>query len=278
MMNPIRLHPVAAMLVLLGCHSDPSAGPTPSTSSEKSSSPSSASASASAPEAEFKGPLTPERIMASNNKTKPFDDWETGKSKLERFLGKASKVEGKRMTWAVVVGDACTYTYIEKEDRSKYIAGQSGDMVGAYRDPYTSQRKTPEEDCFDAAGSPAFPDDPGAVSPPTDGKPTSVAIVLENAPKARSKWEGKKVTIDGLFAQLDIFDGVGPSLHLIGKPGDSESYLNCQLRVGAKAPPDPKSKAPPIRVAATVHLAKRMSSKGATLSVELQDCEIVTKK
>lgn len=261
---------------LFGCKAEP--GPGASASSATSSTPASSASSQAAASVAFTGPLTAERITASKNQTKPFEDWESGKAKLERFLGKPTKVEGKRVTWAVVAGDACTYTYIEKEDRSKYIAGQSGDMVGAYRDPYTSERKNPEEDCFDAAGSPAFPEDPGAVPPPADGKPTSAAIVLENATKARSKWEGKKLVIEGLLDRVDLFDGSGPMLHVIGKAGASDPYLMCEIPKAKKAPPDPGGKAPPIRVEATVHLRKLISSKGVILSVELRDCDVATQK
>lgn len=233
-----------------------------------------ATASADAP---FTVPLTTDRINASLNKAKPFDPWDAGKMRLEQFLGAPTKVEGKRVTWAVVVGDACTYTYIEKDDRSKYFAGQSGEMVGAYREPYTSTRADPQEDCFEAAGSPVFPDDPKAAPPPADGAATTVATVLDHAPRAPSLWEGKRVTIDGLLDRVDVFDGRGPTLHLIAKVGASDPYLRCELPVDEKAPPDPGAKAPPIRVEAKVHVARMRSSKGLELSAQLQECKLAAK-
>lgn len=262
---------------LLGCSRD---------KQEPSQSSAPSATEASETEAPFTGPLTGERILSTKDKVAPFDDWTKGYGKMERLLGKPTRTKGTEVAWGVIESDTCTYTTMKKEDRALYIKGQTGDMVGTYQ-PATKHQKadTPPMNwdlCIEAAGKPAGPpEDPNALPPAAEGAVMEVQFVLDNASKARSRWDERRVKVSANLGAVSASTWTSGekkresvTVHLIA--GEALSpYLRCTLREGEAKPetPDPDTHVTVV-AEGTVHIAKWLSMEGkdATLEAEFRDC------
>jgi hypothetical protein len=216
----------------------------------------------------FTGTLTANLVMAADRTVKPLQPWDDAFAQLQGKLGKPTKIDGKNYSWAAMAGDDCAYVTVERVDGKAY--NTTGLVVGAVSRPMRVGKDGPamnRGDCLDAAGkgAEAEPEDPNAASPPTDGKPASVALVLDNAVKGRSKWRGVEVSVQGVYA------GVSGDMAFIAET-DSSPHLDCTV----KTPLDESLFGKPVIAKGTVKLDKWMSGDGKqTLRPELDPCEMV---
>lgn len=273
MSSPCRPRLAASLFLLLAACGDKSAG--------------SASASASgeaAQEPAFTGPLTGEQLMKAKGRVRVFEDWDKGYARLERLLGKPTRVKDSKHQWAVIEGDSCTYMYAEKDDRSKYQKGETGDMVGTLMEPMKVSKGEAlmnYDECLEIAGKSAGPpEDPNAVAPPADGSAVPLQVMLDNAVIGRSKWDGKKVKVSALLFSVSTSQwtsgdktGESTSVSLVVARDKTDATLSCLLKEGA-AKPDP-TQYTPVTVEGTVKVAKWMSMGGtSSLKAELIDCTV----
>ncbi|MFO0551488.1 MAG: hypothetical protein U0271_24075 [Polyangiaceae bacterium] len=253
-------------------------------SGDKSASANAASESAAPP---FTGTLTTERLLSAKGAVKVFDDWSTALTKLEALVGKPTTVKGNTHVWVVVDGDDCTYMTAEKDDRSKYQKGASGDMLGTYQDPMKVNKNGPSmnyDECMELAGKGSAPEDPNAKGPPADGSPVSLQDFLDNAVKGRSKWDKKRVKLSAALQSVSestwssgSSSGTNVSLQLVVSADNTKSAVSCMLRTDQTKPASPKAYARVV-VEGTVGIRKWLSMGGgpAQLQADLSDCVIVS--
>jgi hypothetical protein len=221
-------------------------------------------------------------IMASKGLVKPFDPWDQGFAKLQSKLGPPTSVKGDNYRWAVAQGDDCAYVYISKDDAKKLHAGE-GFVVGTVATPMKVDKSSPpgnREECFEILGKDLGPpEDPNAAGPPADGKAT-VAMVLDNAVKARSKWNDAKVTVTGTLGQVSTSTSTSAgttvtttTLALLDpKDKDKTHPLSCTLDA---APANKLGSGKPITVTGTVKIQKWVSGGGeTTFEAELAHCAL----
>jgi hypothetical protein len=159
-------------------------------------------AEAARPSEPFTGPLTIERIMGSKGVAKSLEPWPEGFARLQAQLGAPTKTDGKKYLWAVMEGNDCAYTYLEKADGTPFH--HIGDVVFTAASPGKYGRHDAEDlrdECLAVLGKDDGPPEaPDALPPPADGKVT-VAMLLRNAFLARSKWQGQEITLTGVLGR-----------------------------------------------------------------------------
>ena len=239
---------------------------------------SSASASASAnkaPPAPFTGTLTGDRVMASKDLARPFDKWDDAQAKLEGQMGKETLAKGDKHMWAVSQGDDCWYTVVEK---------QKDGTVGMVQNPMKVSKGGAImnwDECLTAAGvRKEAVEDPNAAGPPADGKPITLAALVDGATKAKSKWTGAKLNATALYGSTSTStsgDKTYKTISLVATKGDFKNTVSCSL-----ADPNAEPKLvqyDPVKVSGTVKVNDMISMAGTrSLSVSLEDCSIVKGK
>ncbi|MGE5183987.1 MAG: hypothetical protein ACM31C_18075 [Acidobacteriota bacterium] len=228
-----------------------------------------------APAAEpFKGTLTPDLVVAAKGAVKPLAPWAEGFAQLQAKLGPPTKVDGDKYEWAAMQGDDCAYTYVTKEDGKKYA--QEGEVVGEVSTPMKVGKSDPpgnRSECLAILGKEDGPaEDPNAPAPPADGKVT-VASLLDNAVKGRSKWKGKEVVVSGKLTQVSTSTSEGKTTTSIyvADPKDTKQSVSCTLDTGNAKLASGK----PVTVKGTVAVDKAMNGKGETIyDVRLEHCAI----
>jgi hypothetical protein len=227
----------------------------------------------------FKGPLTAEAILGAKDLVKPFDKWDEGFAKLQAKLGPPTNVKGDNYRWAVQQGDDCTYFYVSKDDAKKLSAGE-GFIVGTVMSPLKVPKAGPSgnmDECLAILGKDSGPaEDPSASPPPADGKAT-VALVVDNAVKARSKWKGAKLTISGNLGSVSTStstsDGKATTYTTLtlADTADKAKTIDCSLAAGTTTK---LANGKPVKVTATLDIAKWTSGAGDTYKPELKDCAV----
>lgn len=105
------------------------------------------------PPAPYTGPLDVTRLMSAKDLVHPFTPWDEGFATLQNKLGKPTKVDGMKYTWAVMTGDDCAYMVVEEADGKEYK--KEGMMVGTVQSPMTVAKDGPDwnrADCLKAVG------------------------------------------------------------------------------------------------------------------------------
>jgi hypothetical protein len=232
---------------------------------------------AAPPPAPFKGPLTAELVLSAKDVAKSMDPWDQGFAKLQAKLGPPTNVKDSKYRWAVMTGDDCTYFYVSKDDGKRM--GVDGFIVGSVMTPMkVGKDELPgnRDECLEVLGKTSGPvEDPNAAGPPADGKVT-VAMLMDNAAKAPSKWNGKEVTVTGVAStfmtntvngqktgELPVFDAADK---------DHKNGADCKLdTIPAKPPVSGK----PVTIKATVKVEQGMNGTGAKANfVRLEQCSI----
>jgi hypothetical protein len=225
------------------------------------------------PPTPFTGTLTGERIMGAKGLAKPFDPWASAQAKLEGQMGKATLVkDGKKYMWGASQGDDCWYVEVEK---------QADNTVGMVMDPMRVSKGGAIfnwDDCLTAAGVRKDADeDPNAAGPPTDGKPITVQALRDGATKARSKWNGAKVVVRGLFLNNTTGTANGvefASISITPAKADSKNAVGCSL-ADPKTTPKSTTQYTPITVAGTVDVSNAITGAGdRVINVGLKDCAL----
>ncbi len=225
------------------------------------------------PPAPFTGTLTPDLVVASKGAVQPLAPWAQGFAQLQAKLGAPTKVDGNKYEWAAMQGDDCAYTYVTKEDGKRYA--QEGEVVGTVSTPMKVTKSDPpgnRSECLAILGKEDGPaEDPNAPAPPADGKVT-VASLLDNAVKGRSKWKGKEVTVTGKLNQISTMSANGKTTTSIyvADAKDTKQSVSCTLGGDTKL-----ASGKPVTVKGTVTIDKAMNGKGETVyDVRLEPCAI----
>ena len=231
----------------------------------------SASAPAATPPAPFTGALTGDRVMGAKDLAHPFDPWESAQAKLQAQMGHETYTKDDKVYWAVSQGDDCWYMMAQK---------QKDGTVGMVQSPMKVSKGGAIinwDDCLVAAGvRKEVAEDPNAPGPPTDGKPISLASLIDGATKGRSKWSGTKLSATAVYSGTSTStsgDKTYKSLMLVPAKGDSKS-VTCSL-ADANAPLPTFKGSDPITVSGTVKVDDMIGSTGRSLSVRLDECSVV---
>jgi hypothetical protein len=176
-------------------------------------------------------------------------------------------------------GDDCTYFYVSKDDAKKMNAGE-GFMVGTVMQPMKVGKAGPSgnyDECLGILGKDSGPaEDASAAPPPADGKAT-VALVVDNAIKARSKWKGAKLTISGNLGSFSTSTSTSDgkvttyTTLTLADAADKAKTIDCSLSTPMTAK---LATGKPLKVSATLDIAKWTSGAGDTYKPELKDCAI----
>ncbi|HEY1954779.1 MAG TPA: hypothetical protein VGH28_04190 [Polyangiaceae bacterium] len=252
---------VAAVAALSGC------------SKPESSSASVASASAApAPPPPFTGKLTSERVMGAKGLVHPFMPWSEAGPKLEGQLGKPTHIKESTQMWAVNEGDDCWYVEVEK---------RADGTVGMVQQPAKISKGEAAfnwDDCLTAANVPREGeiDDPNAPGPPTDGKPITVAALLDGASKARAKWTNAKVTVKGVYSgtsRSSSGDSTSTTISMMNAK-DSGRGTSCRLE-DPNAVPEKLGLATPLTATGVVTVDNMVTLGGTrSVSVSLDHCVV----
>lgn len=249
---------------------------------EKSSAKSDKSAEPEKEEPPFSGPLTAERLMKAKGKVDTFDEWSGAYEKLEKFLGKPTLVKGNKYGWGVMEGDTCVYMYAEKDDRSKYIKGEKGDMVGTYQQPNKVEKSGAlfnYAECTAFAGKEVGPkEDPKAVAPPTDGSAVPLQVYIDNAIIGRSKWDKQKVKLSALAFGMSTTTNTTTNeetvtINMVADKTAAKTIM-CTLKKGTPKPEMPDDKEP-LLAEGTVKISQWVNGAGDQgYSSDLEDCTV----
>ena len=277
MLPAMKLTWFAIAVALLGCGSKKDGGdPDKGGGSAKTAEPAPAAA---APPAPFTGPLTTDLVMGAKDVVNPLEPWDAGLAKLQAKLGKPTNTKDDKYQWAVMDGDTCAYLYVTKEDGKKY--NKDGSVVGAVTSPMKVDKSGPvmnRQECLAILGkTDEPPEDPNAKAPPADGKAT-VKLVLDNAVKARSKWNGQQLTVSGVLKQISTssstVNGVTTQTTYVyltdASDKDKHETLTCSQEPGTKLKPKTGK---PLKVKGTLKIDKAMNGNGETVfSMSLEHC------
>jgi len=254
------------LFMLLGCKTDTQTSTTASAS---------ASAAKAAPPPPFTGALTGDRVMGAKGLVRPFDKWDDAQAKLEGQMGKETLAKGDKHMWGVSQGDDCWYTMVEK---------QKDGTVGMVQDPMKVSKGGAImnwDECLTAAGvRKEAAEDPNAPGPPVDGKPITLARLIDGATKARSKWTGAKLNVGALYGSTSTStsgDKKYVTLSLVATKGEFKNSVSCSL---ADPSSEPKLvQYDPVKATGTVKVNDMISlAGGRSLSVSLEDCAVTKGK
>jgi hypothetical protein len=256
------------VIVALGCgKKDSGSAPPPTAEPAKVAEP-------TKPPEVFQGPLTVAIIMDSKDLARSLEPWDQAFAKLQGKLGAPTKVDGKQYQWAALDGDDCAYTYVTKDDGTKF--GTSGTIVGIASSPGKYGKADAignRNECLKILGKDAAPEDPNALPPPADGKVT-VGMLVDNAAKARSKWDGKEVSVTGVLFQLSTVNRVATPTTMLylqdAKEKQKQIFCPVQTQGTVKL-----RTGKPMTVKATVKIQKATNGAGETVyEAELGICTI----
>ena len=224
------------------------------------------------PPAAFTGTLTGERVMGSKGLVHPFDPWDEARAKLEAQMGKATLVKGdEKLLWGVAHGDDCWYVEVDKLENG---------TVGLVAEPMKVSKGGPimsYDECLVAAGArKEAAEDPNAPGPPKD-KPVTVLELLEGAAHARSKWNGAKVTVRGLYMSVTELESNGApvaNVSITAAKADLKNVVTCDLS-DAKTAPAKLKQYDPVTVVGTVEARDALTGAGErVLDVDLRGCAL----
>lgn len=275
---------VVTALALCACKGNPKPAPSepdpaaaPTGSATPTPTPTTAPTPAAAP---FTGPLTPDRVLSARGLLDgALPPWDVALARVEQYLGKATKVEGRRWWWAAVEGDRCAYTYLERQDGKPM--GVDTDL-GSMMTPMAVAKDGPignRRECLAVLGiTPGPAEDPAAPGPPTDGTPVTAQAFRTGAVVARSRWVGQTVGVVGVVATASVTTGNADRFTTVGvkdSATDAERPVSCNLPRNAKAP----ALATGAAVIATgkVRIAEWTSVGSGDVTVEamLDDCALI---
>jgi hypothetical protein len=164
--------------------------------------------------------------------------------------------------------------YVTKEDGKQF--GVAGDVVSTVSSPSKVGKSDPpgnRNECLAILGKDGPPEDPNALPPPADGKVT-VAMLVDNAAQARSKWDGQQVTVTGKPGQVSTAtaNGATSTTVYLTDAKDPKKQIGCMLEGTASWKGDSKK---PVTAKATVAIRKMMNGAGETVySVDLTSCTL----
>ena len=223
----------------------------------------------------FTGKLTIERLLAA--KAEPLKPWADSLARLEGQLGKPTRTAGNKFEWAVVEGDDCAYTYVEKEDGAKF--NMQGEIVGTTMPPMKVGKDGPmmnRKECLEVTGVTAGPpEDPNAVPPPADGGVVTAEVFRSNAILGRSKWKDKAVKVSGLLGTVSTSTAGSDSfvtVFLKTSEADADKSVTCSYEQNAAAPTFKTGDA--VIASGTVAIREWMSGSGTTLEAVLEKCTV----
>jgi hypothetical protein len=223
----------------------------------------------------FKGPLTVAILMGAKGTVSSLEPWQQGFAKLQAKLGAPTKVDGdKKYSWAVMDGDDCAYVYVTKEDGKQF--GVAGEVVSSVSSPSKVGKSDPpgnRNECLAILGKDGPPEDPNALPPPADGKVT-VAMLVDNASQARSKWDGQQVTVTGKLGSVSTTtsNGTGTTTVYLTDAKDPNKQIGCTVE-GMTSLKTSSNK--PLTAKATVAIRKMMNGAGETVySIDLTSCTL----
>lgn len=223
----------------------------------------------------FTGKLTVERLLAA--KADPLKPWADSFARLEGQLGKPTRTSGNKFEWAVVEGDDCAYTYVEKEDGAKF--NMQGEVVGTTMPPMKVAKDGPamnRKECLEITGVTAGPpEDPNAIPPAADGGVVTVEVFRSNAIPGRSKWKDKAVKVSGVVASVSTSTAGSDSfttVSLKASETDADKPVTCSYEQNAAAPTFKTGDA--VIASGTVAIREWMSGSGTTLEAVLDKCTV----
>lgn len=241
----------------------------------------SASAAASSePQVEaLQGALTGARILEAKDLVKTGDAWAAALAKLERFLGKPTRVDGEDHGWAVIDGPQCVSLQAFRGDGSLMQPSQPGEVVTSIGTNKVNKDQAEWRDCVQAAGKGQLPaEDPSAAGPPSDGSNVPLETVLQMAIKGRSKWHDKRIKIAAQLREtkaVSFDNGVEiVTVHLVAGKDKSDSRLACALKDGASKPGS-QVEFSPLVAEATLEVKETTDDAGLpAFKVSAYDCVI----
>jgi hypothetical protein len=223
----------------------------------------------------FTGKLTIERVLAA--KADPLKPWADSLARLEGQLGKPTRTSGNKFEWAVVEGDDCAYTYVEKEDGAKF--NMQGEIVGTTMPPMKVGKDGPmvnRTECLGITGVTAGPpEDPNAIPPAADGGVVTVEVFRSNAIIGRSKWKDQAVKVSGVLDSVSTSTAGSDSfitVSLKASGTDADKPVTCSYEQNAAAPTLKTGDA--VIASGTVAIREWMSGSGTTLEAVLDKCTV----
>ncbi len=189
----------------------------------------------------FTGKLTVDRVMGARDLVRPFDPWDDGFAKLQALVGKPTKIEGPRHTWAIVEGDACAHFYVTRDNGADYK--MEGIIVGTVQSPAQSTTDGAtgnHAECLKAAGVDLGPpEDPAALGPPAAGTAIDLAGVRSAVIPGRSKWKDHKVKVAATLGAVSTSTSgqdTYVTVNLTAGADDTAEPLSCSFEKNAAAP------------------------------------------
>lgn len=223
----------------------------------------------------FTGKLTVERLLAAKA-ADPLKPWADSLARMEGQVGKPTRTSGKRFEWAVVEGDDCAYTYIEKVDGKEFK--MDGEVVGSAMPPMKVGKDGPamnRAECLAITGVTAGPpEDPNAAPPPADGGVVAAGVFLSAAIAGRSKWKDQVVKVSGALGGVSTSTAGGDSFVsvTIKAEGDAAQTVSCNYEKNAAAPTLTSGAA--VVATGTVAIREWMSGEGTKLEAVLDKCTV----
>jgi hypothetical protein len=169
----------------------------------------------------------------------PFTPWAEAETTLLAALGRPTRIDGDKHYWAVVEGDTCTYTFVEKQDRSAYFKGEAPGqlMVGTTMKPTEIKRQNGSmnwDECVAATGAPpAAPAAPAAAAPTLDlTRPVPLSDLVAGFKADKTGLLGKKVQLAGLYLNDTVAEAGGKkqmTLSLVAERGKMDPSVVCML-------------------------------------------------